>query len=144
MSNWASMKVYFISRKPAVLGKELHFEDPIEMWEDQSKNPESYLPCGSEGSLKYITENKKMKADLWWEDEPSECYCSILSGSLRDPYVPDFYIKWLMKAAEVFDAAAAHIVISDDTSGYNEWKYCAIGYDNLLESLYENKYKKGT
>ena len=34
-----------------IIGKECLWESPEEVWDDAKKNPEKYLPMGSEGSL---------------------------------------------------------------------------------------------
>lgn len=60
-----------------IIGKELNWEDPEEIWTDRDENPESFMPCGSEGSLKKV---------IWENPHRSSVasYTVSIFGDLRD------------------------------------------------------------
>ncbi len=60
-----------------IIGKELNWGDPYEKWADCDKNPEEFMPCGSEGSLNKVI----------WENPDKSCLASYtvsVFGDLRD------------------------------------------------------------
>jgi len=60
-----------------IIGKELKWEDPHEIWDDCDKNPEAFMPCGSEGSLKKVIWENPNKSSL-------ASYTVSVFGDLRD------------------------------------------------------------
>lgn len=60
-----------------IIGKELNWEDPHEIWADYDKNPEAFMPCGSEGSLKKVIWENPDKSSL-------ASYTVSVFGDLRD------------------------------------------------------------
>lgn len=46
------------------IGKELNWGDPHEIWSDCDENPETFMPCGSEGSLKKVIWENPNKSSL--------------------------------------------------------------------------------
>ena len=65
-----------------IVGKECIWGSPVEFWNDLDKNPDDYMPCGSEGTLqKFITMNGGE-------------YIVIICGNLRDFYDHDAIKSW--------------------------------------------------
>ncbi len=60
-----------------IIGKELGWGDPHEIWADCDKNPEAFMPCGSEGSLKKVIWENPNKSSL-------ASYTISVFGDLRD------------------------------------------------------------
>ena len=60
-----------------IIGKELNWGDSHEIWDDYDKNPETFMPCGSEGSLKKIIWENPNKSSL-------ASYTISVFGDLRD------------------------------------------------------------
>ncbi len=60
-----------------IIGKELGWGDPHEIWDDYDKNPEAFMPCGSEGSLKKVIWENPNKSSL-------ASYTVSIFGDLRD------------------------------------------------------------
>ncbi len=73
-----------------IIGKELNWGDPHEIWDDYDKNPETFMPCGSEGSLNKVIWENPNKSSL-------ASYTVSIFGDLRD--YADFaeIKKWFAK-----------------------------------------------
>ena len=70
-----------------LFGKECLGEDGIEIWDDATKNPENYLPRGSEGSL---------ERSIWVCPDPSyaAAYTVSIFGDLRDYGDVNAIVNW--------------------------------------------------
>lgn len=60
-----------------IVGKELNWGDPYEIWADRDKNPKTFMPCGSEGSLNKVIWENPDKSSL-------ASYTVSVFGDLRD------------------------------------------------------------
>ena len=97
MSNWTHVagivrvdSIRCIMPEPnwkKIFGKELHYEDDIEIWKDAENNPDDYLPMGSEGSLEMT---------IWENPSINDCFSYVVSifGDLRDHDSSEEIIKW--------------------------------------------------
>ena len=47
-----------------IIGREMNWEDPHEIWADHHEDPEAFMPCGSEGSLKKVIWENPNKSSL--------------------------------------------------------------------------------
>lgn len=68
-------------------GKEIHFGDGVEAWNDYHKHPEDYLPCGSEGSL---------SSSIWVNPHTNhlDAYTVTIFGDLRDYSATEEILEW--------------------------------------------------
>ena len=108
-----------------LLGKEIRFGDPIEEWNDVDKNPNKYLPMGSEGSL-----TKSI-----WENPDISCiakYTISIFGDLRDHDDPNKVIEWFKKICTKIDDTDetiggsirnATITVENEWNGTVNWTY---------------------
>ena len=70
-----------------VFGKECSFYSPNAIWDDVDKNPNDYLPMGSEGSL---------ELSYWVNPQKCDCFSYVVTifGDLRDHDSADEIIEW--------------------------------------------------
>ena len=101
-----------------IFGKELHYEDDIEIWEDAENNPDNYLPMGSEGSLK-IT--------IWENPSINDCFSYAVSifGDLRDHDSSEEIIKWFEDKVKNngLIIRQAVITVENEVKGTLSWTY---------------------
>lgn len=104
-----------------IIGKEVHFGDGFEKWTEAEKNPNQFLPFGSEDSL-----YKK----VWTNPNESQAarYTVSIFGDLRDHDDPDAIIKWfnnkckwLQNNNSRLSVRQASIVVSNEKNGNREW-----------------------
>jgi hypothetical protein len=85
-----------------IIGKECRWESPIEVWNDQEKHPDKYLPMGSEGSLEKSV----------WINPSTSCmsaYTVSVFGDLRDYETPELIRDWFReKMSESLDTKCSH------------------------------------
>ena len=74
-----------------IFGKECPWDADHDTWDDQSKNPDKYLPMGSEGSLKIIVWDNPEKSSL-------AAYTVTVFGDLRGYDDVDAIGKWFDEA----------------------------------------------
>lgn len=84
-----------------LLGKTCLYEDDMSVWEDADKHPESYLPMGSEGSLKMTIHTNPEKHCL-------AAYVVTIFGDLRDcgyskEELEKNYIEWFKEKLRNLD-----------------------------------------
>lgn len=103
------------SMKDAILahfGKPVHWEDDSEIWDDAEKNPDKYLPMGSEGSL---------DIDIWQNPDANcmNAFTVSIFGDLRDRgYTRDelnTYIEWFKNKLNEFAFRQAVITATNGT-----------------------------
>lgn len=99
-----------------IFGKELLYDDPEECFDDAHKNPEKYLPLGSEGSL---------NMSLWINPDPSDVasYTVSIFGDLRDHHEPDEIIEWFKEKCSNLWVRNACITVENDLKGTRNWVY---------------------
>jgi hypothetical protein len=73
-----------------IFGKECLFKSPEEVWDEQYKHPERFLPMGSEGSL---------RKSVWINPDISHmaAYTVSIFGDLRDRDNCDKIINWFKR-----------------------------------------------
>ena len=104
----------------AYFGKELHYEDDLETWEEAEEHPERFLPMGSEGSLTlHIWENPN-ENDL-------NRYNVMIFGDLRDRDNPNKILEWFKeKIAGITTAGMVRQAVITIETEYDEtitWTY---------------------
>jgi len=106
-----------------LIGKEVRFEDGTEVWDDAEKNPNKYLPMGSEGSLEKI---------VWINPDESYCAAYVISifGDLRDHESAEELIEWFKKKVTEIDGCkfgwVRQAVITVNNDYYNKnvsWQF---------------------
>lgn len=101
-----------------LIGKEVTYDD----WEDVDKNPDKYLPYGSEGSLKMIV----------WENPDKIALCSYtvsIFGDLRDHDNAEEIVEWFKKKCAKFDVRNATITAWNERYGTVNWTYNGVNND---------------
>ena len=73
-----------------LIGKEVHFGDETEVWDDADRSPDKYLPMGDEGSL---------KKSVWInpDEDYTAAYVISIFGDLRDHHSAEEIIEWFKK-----------------------------------------------
>ena len=101
MSYWTTVKGTIRVKKVGILpdfdkivGKECVWGSPMEFWDDLDKNPDDYMPCGSEGTLRKFV---RMNGDE---------YIITIRGDLRDFYNHDAIKSW-------FDGVCDKLLVKD-------------------------------
>ena len=97
-----------------IVGKECLFESSENTWCDMENNPNDYMPCGSEGTLKksvWINPNKGSMA----------AYTISIFGDLRDYEKPQPIIDWFIKVCDRLYIRQA--VITVETEGQETLNY---------------------
>lgn len=99
-----------------LIGRECRWDDSMEIWDDQEKYPEKYLPMGSEGSL---------HKSIWINPDKSnlDAYTISIFGSLRDHTDVDDIIEWFKNICNKFVTRNATITIDNDLNGITTWTY---------------------
>lgn len=104
-----------------IIGKEVHFDSSMDEWNDFDRNPEEYLPCGSEGTLRMT---------LWENPNKSSmaAYTVSIFGDLRDHDSPTEIIKWFRNKTLMLDLVScgirnACVTASNECFGVKSWTY---------------------
>lgn len=104
-----------------IIGKEIHFNSSRDEWKDFDKNPDNYLPCGSEGSL---------HMELWKNPNKSAvaAYTVSIFGDLRDHDSAIDIIKWFRNKTLTLDLAScgvrnACVTANNECFGIENWAY---------------------
>lgn len=104
-----------------IIGKEVHFGSSMDEWNDFDRNPEEYLPCGSEGTLRMT---------LWENPNKSSmaAYTVSIFGDLRDHDSPTEIIKWFRDRVLMLDCIScgvrnACVVADNEYFGIKNWAY---------------------
>lgn len=101
-----------------VIGKECHYDDDEEVWDDFQKHPENYLPMGSEGSL---------RKSVWINPDKSHCaaYTVTIFGDLRDRYKSDadMIISWFKDKCDKLSIRDAFIIVRYSSTGIKSYIY---------------------
>ena len=99
-----------------IIGKKVHYHDSEEIKHDAYKNPEKYLPFGSEGSL-YKT--------VWVNPDTScaDTYTITIFGDLRNHHSPDEIIDWFKKKCEELYVRNAVVVAENEWNGTKIWTW---------------------
>lgn len=140
MSNWTHVAGiirvdYFggnlVDKINDIIGKEIHFNSSGDEWEDFDKNPDNYLPCGSEGSL---------HMELWKNPNKSAmaAYTVSIFGDLRDHDSAIDIVKWFKNKVVILDCVSfgirnACVTARNETNGVTNWTY-----DDNTESAFFN------
>lgn len=99
-----------------IFGKECLFESSSEVWEDMECAPGSYLPMGSEGSL---------RLSVWTNPNTSSMAAWTVSifGDLRDHDDPDEIVNWFKEKIEGLSVRQATITVRNEMNGTCNWTY---------------------
>ena len=91
-----------------LFGKELHFHDSGEIWDEAADHPERFLPIGSEGSL---------HMSIWHNPKDYAVPGTTVSifGDLRDCSGTKEYIEWFDKKCNKVWVRQAVITITDES-----------------------------
>ena len=98
------------SRWDEIFGKECLWDDPLEVWDDQYKNPQDYLPMGSEGTL---------HKSVWINPDLHHmaAYTISIFGDLRDHDSPDEIIEWFRDKCSRLYIRQAVITVDNELYG---------------------------
>ena len=99
-----------------LIGKECLFGSPSNVWDDAEKNPDDYLPMGSEGSL---------RKSVWINPDPSiiAAYTISIFGDLRDHDSTDEIIDWFKNKCSKISVRQAIITVLNERNGEKTWTY---------------------
>ena len=93
-----------------LIGRECLWESDKSVWEDLEMNPSSFMPFGSEGTLKKF---------IW--ANPDRCsvaaYTVTIFGDLRDHDDPSEIINWFSKICDKFWVRNAVITACNEQNG---------------------------
>lgn len=97
-------------------GKQLEFYDSNEKWKDAVKNPQDYLPKGSEGSL---------KMSVWVNPDVDSlaAYTVSIFGDLRDHDDPQAIVDWFKAKCSRLCVRDAVITVRNEVDGTVNWVY---------------------
>ena len=99
-----------------VFGKELRYEDGVEVWDEADEHPELFLPLGSEGSLEMNV----------WENPNKSCmaaYVVSIFGDLRDHDNPNAIVEWFKEKVSGLWVRQATITVENEWNGTVNWTY---------------------
>lgn len=111
MSNWTHVagiirvdcfEYNLVDKINNIIGKEIHFNSSTGEWNDFGENPDSYLPCGSEGSLRATI----------WENPNKHCaaaYTVSIFGDLRDHDSAIDIIRWFRNKTLALDLVSCGV-----------------------------------
>ena len=90
-----------------LFGKELNFEGDRWVWDEAEMYPESFLPCGSEGSL---------KMSVWTNpnDHSLAAYTVSIFGDLRDHNSVDEIINWFDEKCKAIKMLRQAVITVDN------------------------------
>lgn len=127
MSNWTHVagiiRIDEIRFKPddvidfdECIGKELRFDDPIELWKEADEHPEKFMPLGSEGSL---------QKHVWINPDVSHlaAYTVSVFGDLRDHDDVQGIIDWFKGLCSKFCVRNAVITVDNEWFGNTIYQY---------------------
>ena len=117
MSNWTHVAaifriddIRFAGEKPnftELFGRELSFYDSDELWDEANKNPESFLPLGSEGSLEMSV----------WTNPNIHCiaaYTVSIFGDLRDHDSIEEILNWFDEKCKAIKILRQAVITVDN------------------------------
>ena len=90
-----------------LIGKEIETDEDFE---DAEKNPEKYLPFGSETSLKMVVWENPYKSSL-------AGYTVSIFGDLRDHDSADEIVEWFKEICAIFVVRQAAITVQNEQFG---------------------------
>ena len=99
-----------------ILGKECLSDSSREVWDDASKNPDKYMPMGSEGSLQksvWINPNKGRV----------DSYTVSVFGDLRDHDSISEIIDWFIEKCNLLWVRNAVITVENERYGTKTYTY---------------------
>lgn len=101
-----------------IFGKECHYSDDYSVWDDWGKNPNIYMPGGSEGTLRKSI----------WKNPDENCmaaYTVSVFGDLRDHYSADEIINWFKSICSDLGmwVRNAVIVVNNEYFGQKSWVF---------------------
>lgn len=99
-----------------ILGKECLWDSSRKVWDDASKNPDKYMPMGSEGSLQksvWVNPNKGHVAS----------YTVSIFGDLRDHDSISEIIDWFIKKCNLLWVRNAVITVENEQYGTKTYTY---------------------
>lgn len=99
-----------------IFGKECLFESDADTWKDAYRNPDRYLPMGSEGSL---------QMSIWENSDTSSLAAVTVSifGDLRDHDDPQQIVDWFKRKVKGQLVRQAVITVENEKNGTVTWTY---------------------
>ena len=99
-----------------ILGKECLWDSSRKVWDDALKNPDKYMPMGSEGSLQksvWVNPNKGRV----------DSYTISIFGDLRDHDNISEIIDWFIKKCNLLWVRNAVITVENERYGTKTYTY---------------------
>lgn len=99
-----------------ILGKECLWNSSRKVWDDALKNPDKYMPMGSEGSLQksvWVNPNKGRV----------DSYTISIFGDLRDHDSISEIIDWFIKKCNLLWVRSAVITVENERYGTKTYTY---------------------
>lgn len=99
-----------------ILGKECLWNSSRKVWDDALKNPDKYMPMGSEGSLQksvWVNPNKDHVAS----------YAVSIFGDLRDHDSISEIIDWFIEKCNLLWVRSAVITVENELHGTKTYTY---------------------
>lgn len=99
-----------------ILGKECLWNSSRKVWDDALKNPDKYMPMGSEGSLQksvWVNPNKDHVAS----------YTVSIFGDLRDHDSISEIIDWFIEKCNLLWIRSAVITVENELHGTKTYTY---------------------
>ena len=99
-----------------ILGKECLWDSSRKVWDDALKNPDKYMPMGSEGSLQksvWVNPNKGRV----------DSYTISIFGDLRDHDSISEIIDWFIKKCNLLWVRNAVITVENERYGTKTYTY---------------------
>jgi hypothetical protein len=99
-----------------ILGKECLSDSSRKVWDDALKNPDKYMPMGSEGSLQksvWVNPNKGRV----------DSYTISIFGDLRDHDNISEIIDWFIKKCNLLWVRSAVITVENEMHGAETYTY---------------------
>lgn len=100
----------------SVFGKECLWGADKSIWDDAIKNPDKYLPMGSEGTLRMTVWINPKENDM-------DRYTVSIFGDLRDVWDKQPIIDWFKKKIGQLDMVRQAAITVNDIEGTETWTY---------------------
>ena len=99
----------------------------LKEWINFENHKDEYLPCGSEGTLRYLWQNKKITYTFIGKENTA--YVTKIVGNLRDYCGSEYLCDWFRDLTKKLKPIQAYVSANSDLNGEYQWAYQSIGMD---------------